>query len=615
LERAEVLTDRRESVFRVFGRLRDGVTVEQARADVAAMDAQLARMYPDPNRLTTRRMGYYRSGVGTDMGLRMMFLFMMGAVGFVLLIACANAANLLLARSVERSAETAVRLSLGASRLQLVRQLLVESGLFAVIGGVVGLTMSFLSVRLLWSTILATGDTPPYWLVPTIDVRVLAFFMVAVLGTAVLCGLAPAWLTSRVNLAAAYTASSRSQAGSRRTHRWTGAFVVVQLALTLVLLTGAGVMMSSLLAQARTNAGVDTASLIALRIDLPPARYATAEQRQSVFQRIEERFATVPGVRLSYASAVPLGGAAERTVVTDRTTGPVEQQHPVVGQMTIGTNYFDTLGTPSVRGRAFDRRDAESGDVAIVNERLAALLFPGEDAGGRRVRLFPGRARGGAAEPTSNWLTIVGVAPDVRQRSQEGGAADPVVYVPVGVNPLAGATLIARSSMNRENLVRLLREQMQAIDPDLPLFDIRTVDQQIAFNRWPQRVFGSLFAIFAVIALILGTIGLYGVTAYAASQRTREIGVRIALGATGFHIHRTVARTAIVQLTMGLVLGAAGGMAVSRILPSQLAGASANGPATLALVALVLVVTGLIACWIPAQRALKIDPAVTLRDG
>jgi ABC-type antimicrobial peptide transport system permease subunit len=169
--------------------------------------------------------------------------------------------------------------------------------------------------------------------------------------------------------------------------------------------------------------------------------------------------------------------------------------------------------------------------------------------------------------------------------------------------------------LNRETLVRLLREQMQAIDPDLPLFDIRTVDQQIAFNRWPQRVFGSLFAVFAVIALILGTIGLYGVTAYAASQRTREIGVRIALGATSFHIHRTVARTALEQLTMGLVLGAAGGMAVSRILPSQLAGTSANGPETLAFVALVLVGAGVIACWIPAQRALKIDPAVTLRDG
>jgi predicted permease len=615
LERAEVLTDRRASIFRVFGRLRDGVTVEQARADVAAMDAQLARTYPDPNRVTVRRMGNYRSGVGTDQGLRMVFLFMMGAVGFVLLIACANAANLLLARSIERSAEMAVRLSLGASRLQLVRQLLVENGLLTGIGGVVGLAMSFLSVRLLWRAILATGDTPPYWLLPTIDVRVLAFFVVAVLGTAVLCGLAPAWLTSRVNLAAAYTASGRSQTGSRRTRRWTGAFVVVQLALTLVLLTGAGVMMRSLLVQTTTNAGVDTSSLISVRVDLPPARYATPEQRQSAFQRIEERFATVPGVRLSYASGVPLAGAAERTVVTDRTTGPGKQQNPVVGQMTIGTNYFDTLGTRPVRGRAFDRRDAGAGDVAILNERLAALIFPGEEALGRQVRLFPGRARGGAAEPTSNWLTIIGVAPDVRQRSQEGGAADPVVYVPVGVNPLAGATLIVRSSLNRDDLVGLLREQMQAIDPDLPVFDIRTVDEQIAFNRWPQRVFGSLFAIFAVIALFLGTIGLYGVTAYAASQRTREIGVRIALGATGFHIHRTVARTAITQLTMGLVLGTAGGTAVSRILPSQLAGASANAPTTVALVALVLVVAGLIACWIPAQSALKIDPAVTLRDG
>jgi predicted permease len=613
LERAEVLTDRRASAFRIFGRLRDGVTIDQARADVAAADAHLARTYPDANRLPNRPMGYYRSGIGTDIGLRMVFSFMMGAVAFVLLIACANVANLLLARSAARSSEIALRLSLGASRWQIVRQLLIESGLLAFVAGIVGLTLSIGGVHVLWNAILATGDTPPYWLTPSIDARVLAFFFVACIGTAMLSGVAPAWLTSRTSIATASSATGGLHATNRHSRKWTGAFVIAQLALTLVLLSGAGVMMRSLLAQASTDAGIDTSSLIALHVDLPPARYATADQRTSLFQRIEDEFTSVPGVRLSYAGVVPLGGAAERTLVTDRTVGVAAAEHPIVGLVTIGANYFDSLGTRAVRGRAFERRDIESGQVAIVNERLAAMQFPGEEAIGRRLRLLPGRARGGAADTETDWLTIVGVAPDVRQRSGEGGAFDPIVYVPISVASLSSATLLARSSSSREAAVALIREHIRSIDPDMPLFDVRTVDQQIAFNRWPQRIFGSMFAIFAAIALLLGTVGLYAVTAYAASQRVKEIGIRVALGATRGQIRWTVTRAAAAQLGTGLVVGLGGGVAMSRLLPSQLAGASGNDPTTLAVVATVLVLAGLAACWIPARRAARLEPLTALR--
>jgi putative ABC transport system permease protein len=613
LERAEILTDRRASALRIFGRLRDDVTIEQARADVAAADSHLARTYPDVNRLPNRPMGYYRSGIGTDIGLRMVFTFMMGAVAFVLLIACANVANLLLARSASRSSEIALRLSLGAGRWQIVRQLLVESALLAFLAGVVGLTLSLAGVRILWSAILATGDTPPYWLAPSLDVRVLAFFLVACLGTAIVSGIAPAWLTSQTRFASAGSGSGSLHTTNRHSRRWTGTFVIVQLALTLVLLSGAGVMMRSLLAQASTDAGVDTASLLALHIDLPPGRYATADQRTSMFQRIEDDFTAVPGVRLSYASAVPLGGAAERTLVTDRDVGRAEAERPIVGVVTIGANYFETLGTRPLRGRAFERRDIESGHVAIVNERLAAMQYPGEEPIGQRLRLFPGRARGGPSETESDWLTIVGIAPDMRQRSSEGGAFDPIVYAPISVTPMSGATLLARSSTNQNAAVTLIQEHMRSIDPDVPLFDIRTVDQQIAFNNWPQRIFGSVFAVFAAIALLLATVGLYAVTAYAASQRVKEIGIRAALGATQRQIRWTVTRTAAARLGIGLVIGTAGGVAVSRLLPSQLSGASGNDSMTLAVVAGVLVMSGLLACWIPARRAARLEPVIALR--
>jgi predicted permease len=537
---------------------------------------------------------------------------MMGAVAFVLLIACANVANLLLVRSAARAREISVRLSIGASRWRVLRQLLLESLLLAASAAALAFGLAIAGLRTLWQVILGTGDMPPYWLTFAMDGRVFVFFAAVSIATALLCGLAPAWLASKVSLVSLLNDAGRGQAGSRAGRVWTRAFVVGQLALTLVLLSGAGLMMRSLLAQVSADAGVDTSRLVTLRLDLAgsPA-YATRDQRIALYRGVEERFASVRGLRASFANDVPLAGAPARELLIDTAPDVPQGLRPIVGHMTIGSRYFEMLGTRAVRGRMFRYDDSDFDRVAIVNERLAAIYFPGEDAIGRRLRLLvPGNE---AAAGSTGWLTIIGVAPNVRQRSQEGGAFDPIVYVPVGVSPVVSTYLIAGADAGPAAVASMLREQVRAVDPDLPLFDLRTVDQQVAFERWPQRVFGSMFAVFAGIALLLATVGLYAVTAYAAAQRTKEIGVRMALGAQARQVTWLVTRGAVAQLTVGLILGLGGAVAVARVLPTQLAGASGGDAVTLLLVATLLVVVALVACLIPARRALRLDPVVALR--
>jgi putative ABC transport system permease protein len=611
LLRSEVLDDRDAQFLAGFGKLRPGATSEQASADLGAIAARLTREYPKNTR-RPREVEPFRSGVGAGTPVSVAFLFMMGAVGFVLLIACANVANLLLVRAATRSREVSLRMSLGASRWQIVRQLLAESAVLAALAGALALALSVVSLQALWRVIMASGERPPYWLDFAFDGRVFAFLAAVCLGTAILSGLAPAWLTSKINLLEVLNEAGRGRAGSRRGRRWTAAFVVGQLTLTLVLLSGAGLMIRSVLVQMRTDAGIDTSRLITMRLDVAAAGYAP-EQRQSLYRQIEERFASISAVTASFASEVPLGGAPERELVTDDQPETSRGTRPVVGQMTIGTKYFEMLGTRPVRGRMFEYDDADASRVAIVNERLAAMYFHGEEAIGRRVRLLQLGAEDTAGGSGADWLTIVGVAPNVRQRSVEGGDFDPIVYVPVGVNPVIGTDIIVRSALDTAAVTALLRQHMREIDPDLPLFNIRTVEQALAFERWAQRFTGSLFSIFAGIALVLAVVGLYAVTAYSAAQRTREIGVRIALGAQGSHVWWAVTRSATAQLVVGLLLGASGSFAISRVLPSQLTGASGSDPVTLIAVAALLVVVGIAACFVPARRAMRLDPVAALR--
>jgi predicted permease len=500
-----------------------------------------------------------------------------------------------------------VRMSLGAGRGQIVRQLLAENVLLAAAAGVAALAMSLAGLDAMWRAILQSGEVPPYWLAFTMDRRVFSFLLLVCLGACVLSGLAPAWVTSRTNLVELLTNVGRGSIGSRTGRRWTSAFVAGQLALTIVLMSGTGLMIRSLVAQVRAEAGIDISGLVTARLDAAGIRYAAPDQRRALYRQVEERFAAVPGVQMSFASDVPLGGAPERRIVTERQPELTENA-PVVGQMTIGERYFETLGARLVRGRMFRHGDADSGRLTVVNQRLSEIYFPGADPIGQRIRpASPANA------PPGEWLTIVGVAPNVRQRSVEGGDFDPLFYVSVDFNPVIATSLIARSTSGAESLVPVLRREMAAIDPDLPLFRIRTAEQSLADGRWAQRFTVSLFSIFAAIALVLATVGLYAVTAYAAAQRRKEIGLRMALGARARDIWWAVTSRAVRQLGTGLFLGVAGGVAVSRILPAQLSGASGSDPATFCAVSGLLVAVALIATSLPARSAVRLDPMAALR--
>jgi hypothetical protein len=324
----------------------------------------------------------------------------------------------------------------------------------------------------------------------------------------------------------------------------------------------------------------------------------------------------MPGVGASIANAVPATGGAVRQVVIDGRPDTDAISRPTATMVTIGDRYFDTIGTRQVRGRTFARGDGEPGRAAaIVNERFVAMHFGDRDAIGQRIRLaVPGDPATGPASGTE-FMTIVGVAPNVQQRPLNDGSFDPVVYLPLAASADWGVNILVRSSSELGLVASQVQEQLRAIDPDIPVFDVRTVDNLLSYERWAQRVFGSMFAIFAVMALTLATVGLYAVTAYAVAQRTREIGLRIALGAGVRHVWWLTTRRASVQLALGLLIGLTGSLAVLRVLPQEITRTSGNNSGILAFVTALLVLVALTACLIPARRALAVDPAQTLKEG
>ncbi len=604
---ADVKNDRENRFLSAFGRLRESVTFEQARADLQGVITSLVPLSP-ASRTSEARIEKFRSDVGGPVVA--LFAAMTGAVAFVLLIACANVANLLLARAATRAHEMSVRMSIGAGRWRIVRQLLIESLVLATGAGILALALTAATVRLFWS--VAAQSHPPYWMQFPIDWRVFTYLSVICLMTSVLFGLAPALYTAKTNVAEALT---RGLTAGRRGRRWSAALVVGQLALTLVLLSGAGAMVKNVLMLSMSDPGVDTTTLVRLRLDLPAPAYNLREQRLSFYSRLDERLAAMP-FRASISSTVPAGGGALRRLVIDGRPDAEPTARPTATMVTIGNRYFDTIEARHVRGRMFAAGEGEQGrGAAIVNERFVAMHFGDRNAIGQRIRLaVPGRPATGPASETE-WMTIVGVVANVLQRPPNDGSFDPVVYVPLAASADWSVSILVRSQLAPGLVSSQIQEQMQAVDPDIPVFDTRTVDDLLSFQRWAQRVFGSMFAIFAAVALILATVGLYAVTAYAVSQRTREIGLRIALGARARHVWWLATRNASIQLTIGLLVGLAGSMAVLQLLPQQITRTDGDHSGILALVSVLLVLVALTACLIPARRALSVDPVQTLRQG
>jgi predicted permease len=580
--------------------------MEQATAELSGITASLAERYPETN----RNIAPWMTPIAIGAEFVAVMIALLGAVGFVLLIACANVANLLLARAADRARDLTVRVALGASRWRIVRQQLVESVLLASAGGVVGFALSYPGVLAMRN--VPAESAPPYWVQFTIDWAVIAYLIALCTGSAIVCALVPAWQATRTSLATTLNDGGRASAGSRSRRRWTGAFVVAQVAGALLLLTGAALMLQNLLGLVRIDAGVDTATL--MRVPFNMQRLRDDPGRRLLFlEQLEERLTSRPVPRAALASSVPLGGASARRLRVDGRPLDDAGNLPLVSLVLVGRGYFDVIGAPVLAGRVDSPDDRGKADEhVVVNDRFARMYFPEGAALGKRIRLEqPNVTAGDTIEP--RWMTIVGIVGNVRQQLLPSGEFDPVVYGSYAADPPAAMVVLARPPSDSAATATFIGDQVRALDPDMPLLPALTVNDAFARQFWPQRIFGSMFMIFASIALLLTASGLYAVTAYAVSRRTREIGVRVALGADARRVWWAVIGTTLRQLVVGLVVGAAGAAAVARLLPAMLVGTGGANPFAFAGVALLLLGVGLAAGAVPARRAMRLDPVTALQ--
>ena len=587
--------------LQVFGRLADGSGRGSATAELHAIAARLEEAHPDTNDGVTVSVSLLRPGIGPWHGL--LFTALMAAVGILLLIACANVANLMLARAIQRQHEVSLRVSLGSTRWRIVRQLLTEALVLSFLGGVAGWALSVLGVRLFTTAVAPFGA--PYWFQFTMDTRVLWFLVAACLGTPVVFGLAPALHVSRAGVITRFRPEGLGHTAGLRARRWTGTLVVAELALTLVLLAGAGLMTRSYLALQQADEIVDVGALLTMSLDLPET-YTSSEQRRRAYRELETRLEAAPGVTgATFASRRPfVDGLWRQLEIEGRPARPRER--PRVPTVSIGSRYFETLGPGVIRGRAFIDTDGLSGrHHVIVNRLFAARFFAGQEVLGRRLKLWGDDP--GVEVP---WATVVGVAPAIRQRYLAGPG--PVVYLPYTAQPPPGGVLMVSTEQEPATLAQTVRRVVGSFDPNAPLSSVQTMTEWSTSVQWPHRIFGGLFAIFAGIALGLSATGLYAVTAHAVSQRTREIGVRMALGAATRHVWPLVLRRSLTQLVVGLGLGLLGALSVGRLLPLVFQ-ETATDPITLVLITALLAAVTLAACFGPARRATAVDPAVALR--
>ncbi|MBC7788537.1 MAG: ABC transporter permease [Anaerolineae bacterium] len=598
--------DRGERYIWSIGRLKEGVTLAQGRSELATLAGRLAQQYP--------------TNVGWELdaklwqdevvegNTRLMLYLMLGAVGFVLLIACANVANLLLARATSREREVALRVALGASRGRIVRQLLTESMLIALAAGALGILIAVWWVDLMVASI---PEEMPYWITFGVDKVGLLYTFLLSIATGLLFGILPALRASRPDLHASLKEGGRGASGGARSHRLRSALVMSQLALSVILLVGASLMVKSFLAMSRANAGFETARLLTMRTYLAGERYDGVPARSAFLEGIIERTQALPGVvRAVATTAIPTddGGTGTSIVAEGRSIARGDETMVTFFGSTAGL--FDVLGTPLLAGRPFTKQETadSSASVVIVNRALADLMWPGETAVGKRVHL--------GMTDTATWMTVVGVANDLHYEefAEETAQSRLQVHVPYGRSAWRTMAIIIQTRGNPSSLVSAVRREIRAADPNLPTYDVRTMDDVRRYTLWPYRLYGQIFGAFAVIALVLASIGVYGVVAYAVSMRTREIGVRIALGAQTGDVVRMVVGQGVVLAVAGVAIGLVGALAVSRLLAGALYGISATDPSSFLLIPLMLAGVALLASYLPARRAARVDPVVALRS-
>jgi predicted permease len=589
--------------LRAFGRLAAGVPLEQARSELETIAAGLSQTYPATNANVRPRVERFTGGFD----LTNPWNAMLAAVSIVLLIACANVANLLLARAAHRSTEIAIRTSLGATRWRIVRQLVVESLVLAVVAGVAGVGIATLGVRL-WLASMPVANWP-YWYHFEINARVLAYLTEVSLVSVLLFGVGPALYISKTYPAEHLKEAGRGGIAGVRARRWTGALLAAEFALTLSLLAGAGLLARTLFAVYRADAIVDTSHVMLAGLDLPPQKYATPAQRIALYSQFEERVGGMPAVQAAaLASGAPFYTAPVWSVTVQGQQPATPLAGPTASYVLIGSRYFDTLGLRPIRGREFTSLDGTAGhETAIVNQLFASKYLGAADPIGQRIRLTD-PTRPDAAAP---WLTIVGVSPTVRQHyAQE---IDPVTYVPYRLNPLSGMVLMTRTLTDAAAFTPTLRKELQQLDADLPLIDVRPLDWLLSGTRFANRVFATLFGIAAGLGLLLAAVGLHAITTYAIRQRTQEIGVRMALGAQPAQVVWLFVRRMLTPLAWGVVIGLIGAFGVGRFVRGMLIQTSPTDPLTLASITIVLLVVALVAAFRPARQAARLDPVDALR--
>jgi predicted permease len=605
----------------ITGRLADTVTLDHARAELTAIADHLAVEHPTTNRNVGVTIAPPLESIRRS--LKPILMTLLGAVAFLLLIACANVANMLLARATTRSRELAIRASLGATRWRIVRQLLLESVVLASIAGILGLILAVWGVRYFGVGFnvrdFSAPDraAAPYWVDLTMDARVFAFVATICLGTSIFFGLAPAVHVSKTDVIDALKQSGHTIVSGARARRWAGSLMVFELTLTLILLSGAGLLVRSFVSQYRTELVIDPTNFVTARLALSGQRYATLEAQRAFVERLQSRLGTDTALAAAtIASDVPLvslGGISRQLTIEGRPQSS-EQARPAVSYITVGDRYLETLGLRLTRGRAFTADETAAGRaVAIVNQRFATLFFSDSEPIGRRVRLDPPEP--GAVDASPPWFTIVGVTQTLPQFMAPQFAPEPVVIVPVLADsgPIRFVSMLVRGRSGTREAVDRLRHDVSALDADLPVFAVQTMDDMVARTRDPVRVIGSLFALLALNALLVASVGLFALTAHSVAQRTPEIGVRLALGARRAQVTWLFVRRTLGQLALGLTLGLAGALSVGRLLGAYLEGVSPRDPVTLASVVTLLIVVSLIASFLPALRAAGVDPATALR--
>ena len=595
----------------VFARLADGQTLASAQAEMNVIAKRLESEYPASN--TGRGvsvMPYTSFFAGPT--VRTMFFAMLGAVAFVLLIACANVANLLLARSVTRTREISLRAALGASRSRIVRQLLIESALLSVLGGIAGLFVSNWGVRTFRA---ALPPWTPYWLDFSMDYSVFAYLAFICIATTVLFGLTPALHITKVDLSTTLKEGSRGSGGIR-TRFLSRALVVTEVALALVLLVAAGLMIRSFLKVQDMSASFRNEKVLAGWMYMGGGTYLTYQPRVQFLERLEPELQTIPGAKTAMGSSLPLGGGmpwqfeVEGQPVTD------PRDRPSAIGLEVTASYFDVIGLPIVRGRNFEEGEGREGRYAvIVNQFLANKYWPGEDPLGRHVRMIREEGNTSQNGPLTQPLTVVGVVPDVKQDWDPNAPLGPVMYVPYRQGQMSHAMFIlARAQAgDARSLTNPVKSTVQKVNNSMPLMELMTLPEYFAKNSWQPRVFSVIFSIFGAIGLLLAVVGIYAVIAYSVSQRTREIGIRMALGGQQLGILKLVVGHALGLSLLGIAVGLAASYALTRLMTKVLVGVPATDPLTFAAVSIGLTVVAALAGYVPARRASRVDPVLALR--